>query len=167
MVYLVTEKVNSVKLNYISYFVCLFISVLFMFLGLGLTNSILENVSVVSCNGTVTDILQDLAHSMVNHLVGSRSDNIINNYFSAFNKWKTFSCSENLKVIPAEPVHIALFLTNLINKDTSVIVIQHVVYGIKWAHTLRGVSDPTDNHYVHNLVESGKRHNSVQKTKNV
>ncbi|KAJ8311817.1 LOW QUALITY PROTEIN: hypothetical protein KUTeg_010630 [Tegillarca granosa] len=56
-------------------------------------------------------------------------------------------------------------LASLINKGKSVNVIQHVVYGIKSAHKLIGVSVPTNNHYIHNLVESAKRHNSVQKTK--
>ncbi|KAJ8317957.1 hypothetical protein KUTeg_003048, partial [Tegillarca granosa] len=84
---------------------------------LSLTSSILEDVSLASKNGTVSDKLQDLAHSIVNHLVGSRSDNTIKNYFSAFKKWQTFANSENLKAIPAEPIHVALFLTDLMNKD--------------------------------------------------
>ncbi|KAJ8316657.1 hypothetical protein KUTeg_005792 [Tegillarca granosa] len=120
---------------------------------------------MASKNGTVSDKLQHLAHSMVNHLVSSRSDNTIKNYFSAFKKWQTFANSENLKAIPAEPIHVALFLTDLMNNGKSVNVIQYVVYGSKWVHKLRGVSDPTNNHYVHNLVESAKRHKSVQKTK--
>ncbi|KAJ8306196.1 hypothetical protein KUTeg_016741 [Tegillarca granosa] len=114
---------------------------------LSLTSSILKDVSLASKNGTVSDKLQHLAHSMVNHLVSSRSDNTIKNYFSAFKKWQTFANSENLKAIPAEPIHVALFLTDLMNNGKSVNVIQHVAYGSKWAHKLRGVSDPTNNHY--------------------
>ncbi len=33
------------------------------------------------------------------------------------------------------------------------------MYSIKWAHKLRGLKDPTNNHFVTNLVEAAKRRN--------
>jgi hypothetical protein len=41
---------------------------------------------------------------------------------------------------------------------------QSAVYGIKWAHNLQGLQDPTDNSFVHNLVETAKRQPSQPKT---
>jgi hypothetical protein len=44
-------------------------------------------------------------------------------------------------------------------------VIQSAVYGIKWAHNLQGLQDPTDNSLVHNLVETAKQQPRETKTK--
>ena len=69
------------------------------------------------------------------------------------------------EALPAEPVHVALYLTHLIDSGCSAGVAQSAMYGIKWAHRVRGVSDPTENHYVNSLLESGKRQNSIPITK--
>jgi hypothetical protein len=37
--------------------------------------------------------------------------------------------------------------------------------GIKWAHNLQGLQDPTNNSLVHNLVETAKRQPHQPKTK--
>ena len=55
---------------------------------------------------------------------------------------------------------MALYLTKLLDSSCSAGVVQSAVYGIKWAHQVRGATDPTNNHYVTNLLESAKRHNS-------
>lgn len=102
-----------------------------------------------------------LASSMSKHILKSRSDSTVSKYFGSFRRWERFINAEGGSAIPAEPVHVALYLTELIDKKCSVSVIQSAVYGIKWAHKVRGMSDPTDNHFVTNLMESCKRQNSV------
>ena len=86
-------------------------------------------------------------------------------YYGAFKRWKTFITAEGGQAIPAEPVHVALYITHLIDTGSSAGTVQAAVYGIKWAHTVRGIVDPTSNHYVKSLLESAKRQNSkpVQK----
>ncbi|XP_063420589.1 uncharacterized protein LOC134705803 [Mytilus trossulus] len=61
--------------------------------------------------------------------------------------------------LPANPVHVALYLTYLIDKHCSPTVIDSAVYSIKWAHELNGFNDPTNNSYVKSLTESVKRLN--------
>ena len=61
----------------------------------------------------------------------------------------------------AEPVHVALYLTKLMDSGCSTGVIQAAVYGIKWAHKIQGATDPTNNNYVINLIEASKRQNSA------
>jgi hypothetical protein len=56
-------------------------------------------------------------------------------------------------------------LTYLLDNGSSCSVIQSAVYGIKWAHNLQGLQDPTDNSFVHNLVETAKRQPRQPKSK--
>ena len=100
------------------------------------------------------------------YLLESRSVNTNQKYFYAFKKWEKFITMEGGgKAIPATPIHVALYLTDLLDKGSSYSVIQSAVYGIKWAHSVQGLGDPTDNSFVHNLVESAKRQPGKPKVK--
>ncbi|XP_072175243.1 integrase/recombinase xerD homolog [Diadema setosum] len=94
---------------------------------------------------------------MAEHLVGARSDNTTRKYFSAFQKWEAFISSEGGNAIPAEPIHVAVYITSLLKEGASLSVIQSAIYAVKWAHGVRGLPDPTDNAFVKNLLESAKR----------
>lgn len=91
------------------------------------------------------------------YLLQSRSENTNSKYFNAFKRWEQFITTEGGTSVPATPIHVALYLTHLLDNGSSFSVIQSAVYGIKWAHSLQGLSDPTDNSFVHNLLESSKR----------
>ena len=88
--------------------------------------------------------------------MGSRSDGTTNKYFTALKRWERFITSEGGKVLPGEPIHVALYIYSLIAQGSSVSVIQSALYLIKWAHDLRGLMDPTDNAFVKNLVQGQK-----------
>ena len=45
-------------------------------------------------------------------------------------------------------------MTDLMNKKCSYNIICSTVYSIKWAHSLKGLDDPTDNSHVKNLLVS-------------
>ena len=62
----------------------------------------------------------------------------------------------DLKDLPAEPIHIALYLTSLIDKKSTSSVIDSVIYSIKWAHVLHGFDDPTENSFIKNLQGTAK-----------
>ena len=59
--------------------------------------------------------------------------------------------------MPASPIHVALFLTEMIDKNASYSVISATAYSIKWVHSLHNQIDPTNNSYVTNLLEAAKR----------
>lgn len=52
---------------------------------------------------------------------------------------------------------MALYLNTLLKENSSYSVVSSAVYSIKWAHALLGHQDPTDNTFVHNLLEGAKR----------
>lgn len=60
------------------------------------------------------------------------------------------------QIYPALDFHVALFLTSLIQNETSVSVIEGVFYSIKWAHDISGVTNPCDSKIVHSLLESAR-----------
>ena len=66
-----------------------------------------------------------------------------------------------LCLLPQFTLHYILH----IETGSSYCVIQSAVYGIKWAHCLQGCTDPTDNPFVRNLLESSKRQPRKPKTK--
>ena len=54
-------------------------------------------------------------------------------------------------------MHIALYLSHLLDSGASCNVVNVAVYSIKWAHDLNGFPDPTCNAFIKNLQESAKR----------
>ena len=60
--------------------------------------------------------------------------------------------------MPASPIHVALFLVELLESGATYSVVCNIVCSLKWAHDMNGRIDPTNNAFVKNLVESAKRH---------
>nr|XP_022287905.1 uncharacterized protein LOC111100391 isoform X1 [Crassostrea virginica] len=102
---------------------------------------------------------------MGEYILKSRSENTSKKYLSSFNRWAKFIGSKGKPAIPANPIHISLYLTHLLNIGCSFHVLSSALYAIKWAHSILGHMDPTDHPFVRNLVESSKRHNKPKVSK--
>ena len=129
-------------------------------------------VSGVGLKDTVEKALKDggvqddqKVKSMCRYILQSKSDGTVKKYYSYFNKWKLFCDKNGYDVMPAQPIHIALFLTELLDKCITYSVISSIVYSIKWVHRINGENDPTENGFVTNLLESAKRLRSSKVTK--
>ena len=126
-----------------------------VFVGVSLNTRIQEQVKESGvCEGSS---LYNLADHMTGYIVNSRSDNTAKSYFNAFKRWELFINSHGFNALPALPVHIALYLTHLLDTGATCNTVNSAVYGIKWVHELNNYTDPTNNSYVHSLVESAKR----------
>lgn len=101
--------------------------------------------------------LHTLSQGMADRLLSSKSVNTNRKYFNVFRKWKKFCASHGCSPLPANPVHVALYLNDLLDKHSSHSVISSVVYAIKWVHDINGFVDPTTNSFVRNLTECSKR----------
>lgn len=101
--------------------------------------------------------LYKLYPKMCDILIRSKSDNTVKSYFNSFKRWEKFIKSQGHNSLPAQPVHVALYLTHLINNDSTFHPIQNAVYGIKWAHEVNGLNDPTINSYVTSILDASKR----------
>ena len=78
------------------------------------------------------------------YMLHSKSDNTVKKYFSSFQMWKYFCIQHNYTAIPAQPIHIVLYLTKMLDAGSS-------------AGGMNGLGDPTEEGFVKNLHESGKR----------
>ena len=68
------------------------------------------------------------------------------------------NCSiNNYTDLPCSPIIVALYLSELLNSTKSYQSASSAFYGIKWAHQINGLLDPTDNNFVKNILESAKR----------
>lgn len=82
---------------------------------------------------------------------------------SSFNRWSKFITNKGKSAIPANSMHVALYLTYLLNIGCSFHVISSAVYAIKWAHSILGYEDPTEHPFIKNiLVEASKRNNKAR-----
>ena len=99
------------------------------------------------------------------YMLHSKSVNTVKKYFSSFQKWKYFCIQHNYTAIPAEPIHIVLYLTKMLAAGSSAGVISTSIFALKWAHSMNGLGDPTENGFVRNLHESAKRLRSTKTVK--
>ncbi|KAK3107923.1 hypothetical protein FSP39_025264 [Pinctada imbricata] len=117
--------------------------------------------SLCDQSGVVMDPVNDLlCNRMCDYMLQCRSEQTKSKYFSLFSRWEQFASSKSVNAIPANPIHIALFITSLLDSGSSYGVISAVKYSVKFVHSLHGYDDPTDNPFINNLVESTKRHAS-------
>ena len=132
----------------------------YVFAGLGLNDGLRRAMENAGVNGSST-ICDHIAHYMMQ----SKSNNTVKKYYYYFRRWNSFCMQHHYSVIPAEPIHIVLYITKLLDSGASANVISTTIFALKWAHSLRGLSDPTDNGFVKNLVESAKRLRSSKTVK--
>ena len=99
----------------------------------------------------------DLAKKMPLYIVQASSDNTVSCYSNYFRRWKQFSQRIGYRDLPAEPIHLALYITHLLDLGTSSHVVNHSIYSIKWGHTVNNFADLTVNGYVKSLQEAAKR----------
>ena len=129
----------------------------YYFAGIGLDvrlQAVLDDAGVDETN--------DLCGRISAYMLHSKSDSTVKKYFSAFQKWNSFCTQHSYTPIPAEPIHIVIYLTKLLDAGSSAGVISTAIYALKWAHSMNGLRDPTENGFVKNLNESAKRLRSVK-----
>ena len=90
-------------------------------------------------------------------ILSSKSENTTRSYFSAFKRWEIFITAQGHSALPASPIHVALYLTHLLQTGASQHPVNNAVYAIKWAHNCAGLTDPTENSYVTSLQEAARR----------
>ena len=89
--------------------------------------------------------LFSLYPKMCNLLLNSKSENTVKSYYYSFKRWERFITDHGHSALPAEPVHVALYLTSLISDGASSHPITNAFYSIKWAHSVNGLHDPNEN----------------------
>ena len=114
------------------------------------------------------EILREKIQDIPELLSESRASSTVKSYFKSFQKWNDWLKQNNLQPdqgSSVKPLTVGIYLAGLIQKGVSVNVLTSAFYGIRWAHSVIGVTSPTESKLVKNVLEAGKRKLSVPKTK--
>ena len=127
----------------------------FDFVGLGLQ----ERVRNVALDSGVKpgSYLDDLCPHMSVLILSSKSDSTNRTYFNALKRWENFIKSQGHSALPANPIHVALYLTHLLENGATQHPVNSAVYAIKLAHDRVGLPDPTKNSDVSSIQEAARR----------
>jgi len=122
--------------------------------GIGLRGTLTERLEDAGLHGRHRD---EMADRMAGYLMQSRADNTVKKYNSSFEHFKTYCEDNSLVAMPALPISVAMYMTQLMDHGKSNNVVSSVFYSIKWVHSINGVNDPTENNIVKQLLEASKR----------
>lgn len=109
----------------------------------------------------VQDAGHCLSDKMAKYIYHSRAENTNKKYYNSFKHFNEFCQSKGFCSKPANSIHVAMYITELLDKKVSYSVISAAYYSIKWMHNVNDFQDPTENAFVKSLVESAKRLRSV------
>jgi hypothetical protein len=76
---------------------------------------------------------------MTTFVLESKSTNTKKSYLFRLNRKCTFIKDHGNNNLPPDPIHIALYITHLMDTQCSLTVINIVIHAIKWAHVLNGI----------------------------
>ena len=103
--------------------------------------------------------LQELAQLLSMVALRSRAPSTAKKYSGAFLRWKTWATLKygSQTCLPVKPLHVALYLTYLIQKSSTSAPIEEASNAISWAHQLAATDDPTQNDIVKQVVAEAMR----------
>lgn len=102
--------------------------------------------------------LQGLASRLQRSVLSARGPSTTNMYHRAFRKWKDFASSIlKASFLPANPIHVAVYLQQVLESTSSCSSVDTAFYGIKWAYEFAGMGSPTDNQLVSRVRDAAKR----------
>lgn len=83
--------------------------------------------------------LAELCPSLSDWILSSKNDNTNRSYFNAYRRWEVFIKAQGHSALPASPIHLALYLTHLLQTGSSQHPVNNAVYAMKWAHKCAGL----------------------------
>lgn len=125
----------------------------FAFSGIGLKRRVTDQLR----SAGALNVAESQIESLCNNLLCSKSDSTFKKYNYSFNAWKKFCVDKKYSFLPGAPIIVALYLSELKSITGSYHSVYSAFYGIKWAHQINGLPDPTENTFAKNILEAAKR----------
>lgn len=119
--------------------------------GIGLTANVRDQLQSVNVNE------DGLAERISSYLLCSRADRTNDKYKSAFKRFQQFCADKSYQPLPADPIHVTIFMSYLLDQKYSFSVISSIFYAIKWVHNVNNYIDPTENGFVKGMLDAAKR----------
>lgn len=101
--------------------------------------------------------MKKLADQLPSVLMQSRAPATVKKYTAAFKQWQLWSASQGVKSLPADPLHVSLYMVKKINEAKSPAPISAAVHGISWMHQVNGLPDPCKTDIVAKVHQAGSR----------
>ena len=98
--------------------------------------------------------LQSLASSLPDVALASRAPSICSNYFSFYNRWRSWGREYGLTVFPASPFHFAIYLRHLMTEAKTASPLESAIYTI---HQLGGELSLSDHPLVRSTLAGAQR----------
>lgn len=101
--------------------------------------------------------LKPLAKSLPGILVQDRAPKTVLCYVRAYQTWKKWAIQCNVTALPADPGVFALYLVHLIQRESSVSLLNSAIYGASWVHKKSGYPGLGDHPLIQQVAEAGRR----------
>ena len=107
--------------------------------------------------------LSDMVPSLIDLQLDAKAPSTVLKYKSGWLRWREWALSKiGVPVIPAKPLHIALFISELANRSSEnnigVSSVEPAVYAIKWGHAMAGIEAcPVSHPLVKFALEGAKK----------
>lgn len=112
----------------------------------------------IAVQGAVPDGLVELSADLSDVLGQARAPSTKIVYTRAFEKWKKWTTDyEDIRDLPADPLHVALYLTHLSKTAATFSSINQAISAIAWAHGISGMDSPTGHIMVKETINGLKR----------
>jgi len=113
-----------------------------------------EHIKIDNTNNPEVNVL---INSFPDVYINCRRKNTIKRYEQYFKLWENWSRNRKLTTLPANPVHVSLFMQTLLNEKRTLPVIESTFYAIKFFHKNLRYKDPCKDPIVLNMFEVAKR----------
>ena len=152
-------------LHYVSFFYVIlpFVFCLLLFYFILFLVDVLQSGIWRDANSLVDLSLRRLVPNLLYLRLESMAPSTVQKYRSGWLKWRQWTAPKiGVQVIPAKPLHVALFISELtvisVSNNTGISSIESVLYGIKWAHSLAGIVEcPSSHPFVKSSLEGARR----------
>ena len=98
-----------------------------------------------------------MVDKMAKYIYHSKADTTNRKYYYSFKQFESHCKLKGFCDKPANSMHVAMYITELLDKKVSSSLITAAYYSIKWMHKMNDFQDPTENIFVKNLLDAGKR----------
>ena len=103
--------------------------------------------------------LKELAEALPMVVLQSRAPSTVKKYGGAFLRWKRWALSKqaDIPILPANPLHVALYLMFIIQKSSTSAPVEETVNALSWAHQVAFVDGPSRCNINKETVAGAKR----------
>jgi len=101
--------------------------------------------------------LKRLATDLPATVLRCKATSTTKKYTGAYRRWREWASKHKLTVFPANEAHVALYLRHLADTKCSKSAVEEAAYALAWAHSMAGITSPTESPLVSATLGGLKR----------